>query len=90
MLTLNKKVLKKIIFLMISFIILCGGCVKAVVKPTSDFYVNDYAGLLNEETKSYIMNANQSLNSKTRCSNCSSYCSFFRRTVLRGICNSSF
>ena len=37
MLTLNKKVLKKIIFLMISFIILCGGCVKAVVKPTSDF-----------------------------------------------------
>lgn len=90
MLTLNKKVLKKIIFLMMSFIILCGGYVKAVVRPTSDFYVNDYAGLLNEETKSYIINANQSLNSKTRCSNCSSYCSFFRRTVLRGICNSSF
>ncbi|MCI8486771.1 MAG: hypothetical protein HFJ20_06875 [Clostridia bacterium] len=90
MLTLNKKVLKKIIFLMISFIILCGGCVKAVVKPTNDFYVNDYAGLLNEETKSYIMNANQSLKSKTRCSNCSSYCSFFRRTVFRGICYSSF
>lgn len=90
MLTLNKKVLKKIIFLIICFTILCGSYVKAVVKPTSDFYVNDYAGLLNEETKSYIINANQSLNNKTRCSNCCSYCSIFGRAVSRRICYSSF
>lgn len=87
MLTLNRKVLKKIIFLIICFTILSICCVKAVVKPTNDFYVNDYAGLLNEETKNYIINANKILNSKTRCSNCSSYCSVFRRTVSRRVCN---
>lgn len=86
MLTLNRKVLKKIIFLIVCFAILCIGCVKAVVKPTNDFYVNDYAGLLNEETKNYIINANESLNSKTRCSNCCCYYSFFGRTVFRRIC----
>ena len=65
MLTLNKKALKKIVILLICFTIFFASNAKAVVKPTSNFYVNDYAGLLNEETKNYIMNANISLNSKT-------------------------
>ena len=37
----------------------------AIVSPTADFYVNDYAGLLDEETKDYIINVNKSLYSQT-------------------------
>lgn len=37
----------------------------AMVKPTNQFYVNDYANLLSTETKNYIINTNISLNSKT-------------------------
>lgn len=37
----------------------------AVVNPTSKFYVNDYAGILNNETENYIVNTNQSLQRKT-------------------------
>ena len=37
----------------------------AVVSPTTDFYVNDYADLLNEETKEYIIKTNKDLYSKT-------------------------
>lgn len=37
--------------------------VKAIVKPTSDFYVNDYANILSEETKTYIMNKSVALHS---------------------------
>lgn len=37
----------------------------AIVKPTTDFYVNDYAGLLDMETKNYIINANKSLYRQT-------------------------
>lgn len=37
----------------------------AVVSPTSDFYVNDYAGLLSASTKNYIIRANKQLNAQT-------------------------
>lgn len=37
----------------------------AVVSPTADFYVNDYAGLLDNETKEYIINKNKILYSQT-------------------------
>lgn len=37
----------------------------AVVDPTTEFYVNDYAGLLDEETKNYIINVNKKLYSQT-------------------------
>lgn len=37
----------------------------AVVSPTTDFYVNDYAELLDTETENYIINANKSLYSQT-------------------------
>ncbi len=36
--------------------------VKAIVKPTSNFYVNDYADILSEETEKYIMNRSVALN----------------------------
>lgn len=49
------------------FIVINIFCVNslAVVSPTKDFYVNDYAGLLDEETKNYIINANESLCNQT-------------------------
>lgn len=66
MLALNKKndIIKILIIL---FIILNTFTISslAVVNPTEDFYVNDYAGLLDRETKNYIINANKSLCSQT-------------------------
>lgn len=65
MLHSNKKnVLLKSIIIFI-FLILISTKVMAMVTPTSDFYVNDYANLLNEETKEYIINTNKSLCSQT-------------------------
>lgn len=66
MLALNKKnIIVKILILL--FIIINAFTVNslAVVNPTKDFYVNDYAGLLNSETKNYIINANKSLYNQT-------------------------
>ena len=66
MLILNKK--NVIIKILIIFFIIMNAFVAnsfAVVKPTADFYVNDYAGLLSQETKNYIINTNKSLCSKT-------------------------
>lgn len=37
----------------------------AVISPTSDFYVNDNAGILTTTTKQYIMNTNVELQKKT-------------------------
>ena len=37
----------------------------ALVNPTTDFYVNDYANLLNNETKDYIINVNKKLYNQT-------------------------
>lgn len=45
-------------FLFITFI----PSVKAIVNPTSDFYVNDYANILSSETKNYIMDKSIKLN----------------------------
>ncbi len=36
-----------------------------IVKPTSDFYVNDYANILSSDTKKYIMDNSINLNNKT-------------------------
>ena len=65
MLALNKK--KIIVKSIILFIIINTFTISslAVVSPTTDFYVNDYAGLLDNETKNYIINANKSLYSQT-------------------------
>ena len=65
MLHSNKKnVLLKSIIIFI-FLILISTKVMAMVTPTNDFYVNDYANLLNEETKEYIISTNKSLCSQT-------------------------
>ena len=66
MLTLNKKniITKMLIILFIIIDILTIRSL-AVVSPTEDFYVNDYAGLLDNETKDYIINTNKSLYSQT-------------------------
>ena len=65
MLTLNKKIIK---IIMLIFCILAFYYTKsnAMVKPTSDFYVNDYANVLTDETERYILNTNIELNSKTK------------------------
>ena len=36
--------------------------VKAIVKPTNDFYINDYANILSNETEEYILNRSVALN----------------------------
>ena len=55
MLTLNKRIFKKILILTICLIVFSLSFVSAVVNPTQEFYVNDYAGLLSKETnKKYI------------------------------------
>ncbi len=65
MLTLNKKILK-IIMLIFCILAFYYTNVQAVVDPTPDFYVNDYANVLTKETKEYIMNTNVELESKTK------------------------
>lgn len=57
-LTLNR--ISKIFTFLISFI-LCSSNVLAIVKPTDQFYVNDYANILSSETESYIINMSEKL-----------------------------
>jgi len=56
----------KILLIILLFVLLIASNVFAVVKPTSNFYVNDYANLLSSETENYIMSVNQSLHSQTK------------------------
>ena len=53
------------IFLTIFSIFLLSTSASAL-KPTEDFYVNDYAGLLSEETKQYIMENSVKLHEQTK------------------------
>lgn len=61
----KKKIIIKV--LLIFFIIFNLLPIKAlaIVSPKTEFYVNDYANLLSEETKEYIINTNVSLHSQT-------------------------
>lgn len=55
--------MKKYIYYLIIFLFLLFPChVLAVVKPTSDFYVNDYANILSSETEQYILDKSIALN----------------------------
>lgn len=66
MLTSNKKyVIVKILIIFFIIINIFNIYSFALVKPTPDFYVNDYANLLNDETKDYIINTNKSLYAQT-------------------------
>lgn len=67
MLILNKKnVFIKLLIIFFILINILNIKAFAVVGPTSDFYVNDYAGLLSTETKDYIINANKKLYSQVQ------------------------
>ncbi len=58
-------------FLLVIFIIaLCPVISFAAVRPTSDFYVNDYADVLTEETESYILNVAEQLAAETTAQVC--------------------
>lgn len=61
----NKKIIFKILTAFLLLINILNIKALAVVKPTADFYVNDYAGLLDESTKDYIINTNVNLYNKT-------------------------
>ena len=61
----SSKRLKNIIFIIIIFLMICSTKVCAAVSQTRDFFVNDYAEVLSEETKRYIMQTNQELEQKT-------------------------
>ena len=67
MLTLIKNNKKFIGIIMLIFCILAFYYpTLAVVSPTSEFYVNDYANVLTTETEQYIMSTNIDLNNKTK------------------------
>ncbi|MDR1988378.1 MAG: TPM domain-containing protein [Candidatus Peribacteria bacterium] len=38
----------------------------AIVNPTKEFYVNDYANILNNETKNYIIEKSKELELQTK------------------------
>lgn len=65
MLILNKRNIKKIIVIFFIAVSILKVDSVAVVNPTSDFYVNDYANILDRETKNYIISTNKSLYSQT-------------------------
>ena len=67
MLALNntKKKIASIIIMMILFLNILGIKSFALVEPTSDFYVNDYADLLSNDVQEYIISTNKTLNSQT-------------------------
>ena len=63
----SKNTIIKIVFLIIFLLTLfLTSNVYAVVNPTSNFYVNDYADLLSSETEDYIMSINRNLNYQTK------------------------
>lgn len=60
----QKLILNRIKFLILILLFLTFTTkVKAIVEPTSDFYVNDYANILSEETEKYIMDKSVALHS---------------------------
>ncbi len=63
MLALNKKILR--VFILMILFLSIGIKSFALVEPTSKFYVNDYANLIDEDLEEYIMETNQKLESAT-------------------------
>lgn len=61
-----KRILKLNLLLLLLFLVLNILNVKALVSPTAEFYCNDYANILNNETKDYIINHSKSLEAKTK------------------------
>ena len=65
MLISNKRIFIKLIVIFFIFFSILKVNSLAIVNPTSDFYVNDYANILDSETKNYIITSNQKLYSQT-------------------------
>ena len=65
MLSLNKKVILKIIALFFITITIFNLNCLAIVDKTKEFYVNDYANLINTDTETYIINTNLNLYNQT-------------------------
>lgn len=61
----NSKKIKNVICLLTLFLLILSIKSVAVVSPTKDFFVNDYAGVLTEETENYIIQTNIELQQKT-------------------------
>ena len=59
---------KLFFFLFLFLLVVCSDKVFAfnTVKPTDDFYVNDYANILSEETEKYILDRSVSLANQTK------------------------
>ncbi len=55
------KILTCLVFIMMAYVV----NVFAVVSPTRDFYINDYAGVLSSETKNYILSNSAELGKRT-------------------------
>ena len=58
------KKIKDVLIFIITIIILIGNSSYAIVSKSKDFFVNDSANLLSNETEEYIINMNKSLESK--------------------------
>lgn len=65
MLTSIAKNVNKILIITLLFFLFGAKCNAKIPNPTSDFYVNDYADVLTEETEEYIIAKNKELEKKT-------------------------
>lgn len=64
----KNKIIKRIyfvFFIILSFTLFFNSAKADVISPTDEFYVNDYANVLSEETENYIINTNVELEKKT-------------------------
>jgi len=59
------RILFKILAVWAILLILIANQTYAIVKQSLEFYVNDTANILSEDTKEYIMNMNQNLEKQT-------------------------
>lgn len=62
---MNKIKFARILVLFSIIFMFCFSCAKCVVQPTKNFYINDYAGILNQETQDYVLNNSVALCEKT-------------------------
>ncbi|MBP3320209.1 MAG: TPM domain-containing protein [Clostridia bacterium] len=62
---MNKIKFARILVLFSIMFVVCFSCAKCVVQPTKNFYINDYAGILNQETQDYVLNNSVALCEKT-------------------------
>lgn len=57
---------KRLLFFFFLLALFIPRTVEALVSPTTDFYVNDYANILSDETEKYILENSEALANETR------------------------